>query len=456
MFGKKARHKGSHFFAKLREKCYILATIMNKAFINQLPQNEGKEVTLAGWVPNLRSSGKIWFLEFRDGTGFVQVIVDASAINEASLKVVESLTLESSVVITGIVTKHPKKDEYEIQASVVNLVGSSPEYPIGKKEHGPDFLLDHRHLWLRSSRQWAIQRIRNTVINTIYEHLNSNNFIKIDAPILTPTACEGTTTLFSIDYFGEPAYLTQSGQLYIEAAIFSHGRVFDFGPVFRAEKSKTRRHLTEFWMMDAEAAFVEHEENLKIQEGLVTAVVQAVLKNNKKELAILERDTTILERVGPPFYHLTHQEAIQKLRERGSDIGDMADLGADDETLLTELYDRPIFVEKYPAEVKAFYMKRDPADPTRVLNADLLAPEGYGEIIGGSQREDDYDTLLERMIEEKLNIADFQWYLDLRKYGSVPHSGFGIGLERLVAWICGLKHIRESIPFPRLINRLRP
>ena len=429
---------------------------MAQVFTSELVKHEGQEVTLKGWVANLRSSGKIWFLEFRDGAGFVQVIVDAAEVDKDSLKTVEVLTIESSAIITGTVAKHPKKDEYEIKAKSVKLVAPSPEYPIGKKEHGPDFLLDNRHLWLRSSRQWAIQRIRNTIINTIYSHLNNNGFIKIDAPILTPTSCEGTTTLFSIDYFGEPAYLTQSGQLYIEAAIFSHGRVFDFGPVFRAEKSKTRRHLTEFWMMDAEAAFVEHEENLKIQENLIATIVKAVLVNNKKELEILERDTTILQRVAPPFYRLTHKEAIAKLRERGSDIKDMDDLGADDETLLTELYDKPIFVEKYPAAVKAFYMKRDPADPKRVLNADLLAPEGYGEIIGGSQREDDYDALLARMKEEKLNIADFQWYLDLRKYGSVPHSGFGVGLERLVAWICGLKHVRESIPFPRLINRLRP
>ena len=429
---------------------------MAQVFTSELVKHEGQEVTLKGWVANLRSSGKIWFLEFRDGAGFVQVIVDAAEVDKDSLKTVEVLTIESSAIITGTVAKHPKKDEYEIKAKSVKLVAPSPEYPIGKKEHGPDFLLDNRHLWLRSSRQWAIQRIRNTIINTIYSHLNANGFIKIDAPILTPTSCEGTTTLFSIDYFGEPAYLTQSGQLYIEAAIFSHGRVFDFGPVFRAEKSKTRRHLTEFWMMDAEAAFVEHEENLKIQENLIATIVKAVLVNNKKELEILERDTTILQRVAPPFYRLTHKEAIAKLRERGSDIKDMDDLGADDETLLTELYDKPIFVEKYPAAVKEFYMKRDPADPKRVLNADLLAPEGYGEIIGGSQREDDYDALLARMKEEKLNIADFQWYLDLRKYGSVPHSGFGVGLERLVAWICGLKHVRESIPFPRLLNRLRP
>ncbi len=430
--------------------------IMTQIYTSSLGDYAGQEVTLSGWAQNLRSSGKIWFIEFRDGVGLVQVIVDAAEVDKTSLSTVETLGMESSIIVRGVVNKHPKKDEFEINAKEIKLVGASPEYPIGKKEHGPDFLLDNRHLWLRSGRQWAIQRIRNTIINTIYNHLNDNGFIKIDAPILTPTACEGTTTLFQIDYFGEPAYLTQSGQLYIEAAIFSHGRVFDFGPVFRAEKSKTRRHLTEFWMMDAEAAFVEHEENLKIQENLITAIVKSVLEKNKKELEILERDTTILQRVTPPFYRLTHQEAITKLRERGSDIGDMDDLGADDETLLTELYDKPIFVEKYPAAVKAFYMKRDPADPTRVLNADLLAPEGYGEVIGGSQREDDYETLLERMKEEKLNIADFQWYLDLRKYGSVPHSGFGVGLERLVAWICGLKHVRESIPFPRLINRLRP
>ncbi len=429
---------------------------MKHIFTKDLPRYQDQEVELRGWVQNLRSSGKIWFLELRDGAGYAQVIVDEALIDDKSYQIAQKLTLESSVIIIGVVDKHPKKEEYELKAKLINLVSRAEDYPIGKKEHGPDFLLDNRHLWLRSRRQWAIQRVRNTIINAIYSHLNQQGFVKIDAPILTPTSCEGTTTLFSIDYFGEPAYLTQSGQLYIEAAIFSHGRVFDFGPVFRAEKSKTRRHLTEFWMMDAEAAFVEHEENLKIQENLITAVVKTVLENNKNELNILERDTTILQRVTPPFYRLTHKEAITKLHERGSDIKDMDDLGADDETLLTELYDKPIFVEKYPAEVKAFYMKRDPADPIRVLNADLLAPEGYGEIIGGSQREDDYNTLLERMKKEKLNIADFQWYLDLRKYGSVPHSGFGVGLERLVAWVCGLKHVRESIPFPRLINRLRP
>lgn len=376
---------------------------------------------------------------------------------EDSWQTSQTLTLESSIEVEGTVSRHPKREEeYELQASRVTLVQRAEDYPIGKKEHGPDFLLDNRHLWLRSPSQWAVQRVRNTIINATYEHLNSQGFIKIDAPILTPTSCEGTTELFKIDYFDEPAYLTQSGQLYLEAAIASWGRVFDFGPVFRAEKSKTRRHLTEFWMMDAEAAFVEHEENLKIQEQLISAIVAKVLKENKKELAILERNTKPLENVTPPFYRLTHAEAVKKLREQGSDIGELSDLGGDDETKLTQMYDKPVFVEKYPAAVKAFYMKRDPADPRRVLNADLLAHEGYGEIIGGSQREDDYEALKQRMIEQKLPIKDFEWYLDTRRFGSVPHSGFGYGLERIVTWLCGLKHVRESIPFPRLINRLRP
>ena len=429
---------------------------MNCIKASELKNFLGQEAELKGWVANFRSSGKIWFVELRDGSGFVQVVIDAGKVDKASLATCEKLTIESSIIVSGAVAKHPKFEQYELHAVKLVLVNQSAEYPIGKKEHGPDFLFDNRHLWLRSPRQWAIQRLRNTIINATFEFLNQQNYIKIDTPILTPTSCEGTTTLFEVDYFGQPAYLAQSGQLYLEAAIASWGRVFDFGPVFRAEKSKTRRHLIEFWMMDAEAAFVDHEANLKIQEELISFIVAKVLQTNLAEFKILERDLTILQRVKPPFYRLTHSEAVQKLRERGSDMGEQDDLGADDETLLTELYDKPIFVEKYPAAVKAFYMKRDPADSSRVLNADLLAPEGYGEIIGGSQREDDYDKLLARMKAEKLPIEPFQWYLDLRKYGSVPHSGFGIGLERTVAWICGLKHIREAIPFPRLINRLRP
>jgi len=424
--------------------------------VDKLKEFVGQEITLQGWVANLRSSGKIWFVELRDGSGFVQVVVDAKNVSAATLAVCEKLTLESSIKVSGRPVKHPKLEQYEVQAANISLVSLTIEYPIGKKEHGPDFLLDNRHLWLRSKRQWAIQRVRNTVINATFEYLNSQGFIKFDSPILTPTACEGTTTLFALDYFGEPAYLTQSGQLYLEAGIASFGRVFDFGPVFRAEKSKTRRHLIEFWMMDAEAAFVEHEGNLKIQEELISYIVQKVLNNNQVELVILERDVAPLKKVQPPFYRLTHAAAVRKLREQGSDIGDLDDLGADDETVLTQMYDKPIFVEKYPAAVKAFYMKRDPLDPSRVLNADLLAPEGYGEIIGGSQREDGYDELKKRMEEHKLSLDDFGWYLDLRRYGSVPHSGFGYGLERIVTWICGLKHLRESIPFPRLLNRLRP
>jgi len=358
-----------------------------------------------------------------------------------------------------MVNKHPKQEGvYELQVTNIEIVQlCTEEYPIAKKDHGIDFLLDRRHLWLRSSRQWAIQRVRNTIINATFEYLNQEGFIKIDAPILTPNACEGTTELFEIDYFEEnKAYLTQSGQLYIEAAIFSVGKCFDFGPVFRAEKSKTRRHLTEFWMMDAEAAFADHEDNMKTQEGLICHIVEKVLEKNMAEMKILERNTEPLTKVKAPFIRKTHEEVVKELREMGSDIGEMDDLGGDDETNYTKKFDKPIFVEKYPSPVKAFYMKRDPKDPMRVLCSDLLAPEGYGEIIGGSQREDDYETLLQRIKDHNLPLDAFQWYLDLRRFGSVPHSGFGYGLERIVTWICGLEHVRESIPFPRTIYRLTP
>lgn len=429
-----------------------------KIFLKNLRDYVGQEVTMEGWMFNKRGAGKIYFLELRDGTGIVQGIVFVKAVSPEVFKIAEELTMESSVRVTGEITKHPKhEDEYELQVKnieVIQLV--KEEYPIAKKEHGPDFLLHNRHLWLRSPTQRAIQVVRNTIINAIFEYLNTNGFIKIDSPILTPNACEGTTELFEIDYFEEgKAYLSQSGQLYIEAAIFSVGRCFDFGPVFRAEKSKTRRHLTEFWMMDAEAAFVEQDENMQIQEGMVEFVVQKVLEKNLKELAILERDIEPLKKIKAPFIHKTHTEVVKELREMGSEIKENQDLGAADETMLTMKYDKPIFVEKYPAEVKAFYMKRT-EDGKFALCADLLAPEGYGEIIGGSQREDDYEVLLGRIKEHKLSIDAFDWYLDLRKYGSVPHSGFGVGLERLTGWICGRQHIRETIPFPRTIGRIRP
>lgn len=427
--------------------------------ISQIGAYVGQEVELKGWAYNFRSSGKIFFLQLRDGTGRVQVVYSKAELPEDQWGVLDTVRIESSVIVRGTVKAEARSSSgFELTGvSFAAIQIPTEDFPIGKKEHGPDFLLDQRSLWLRSESQWAIQRVRNTIINATFAYFNENGYVKFDTPILTPTACEGTTELFSIEYFDMGnAYLSQSGQLYLEAGIMSLGRAFDFGPVFRAEKSKTRRHLTEFWMMDAEAAFVDHEGNLAVQEGLVCRIVKDVLEKNRAELAILERDIPALEKVQAPFVRMTHAEAVAKLRELGSDIQDMDDLGGDDETVLTKLYDRPIFVEKYPAVVKAFYMKRDPMDPTRVLNADMLAPEGYGEIIGGSQREDDYDQLLQRMKDHNVPTEPYQWYLDLRRFGSVPHSGFGYGLERIVAWVCGLQHIRETIPFPRLINRITP
>lgn len=448
--------------------------------VSQISQRVGEEIELKGWCYNFRSSGKIFFLQFRDGSGRVQVVFSKGEIPDDQWELLDTLRLESSVVVRGVVKAEPRSPSgFELTGTSFRPIQIAQEgYPIGKKEHGPDFLLDNRHLWLRAESQWAVQRVRDRIITSTFAWFHENGFIKFDTPILTPTSCEGTTELFEMDYFsdaepssvesaegeaplrqgrtGTKAYLAQSGQLYLEAGIMSLGRAFDFGPVFRAEKSRTRRHLTEFWMMDAEAAFVEHEGNLDIQEALICRIVEDVLKHCQAELKVLGRDTAPLEKVKAPFVHLTHKEAIAKLREFGSDIGEMDDLGADDETLLTQQYDRPIFLEKYPAAVKAFYMKRDPQDETRVLNNDLLAPEGYGEIIGGSQREDDYETLMKRIHEHQLDPTPFQWYLDLRRYGSVPHSGFGYGLERIVAWTCGLHHVRETIPFPRMINRITP
>jgi len=427
-------------------------------FINSLREYKNQEITLKGWIYNFRSSGAIMFLQMRDGTGFCQCILNKKDVSEEKWNEAQKIAIETSIELSGLVTEHPKhQGEFELQVKNFKIYQiPSEEYPISKKEHGPEFLLDNRHLWLRSSRQWAIQKVRDTLIRACYEWMHQNNFIKFDSPILTPAACEGTTTLFELEYFDlGKAYLSQSGQLYLEAAIASLGRVFDFGPVFRAEKSKTRRHLTEFWMMDAEAAFVEHEENMKIQAELISFMVEQVLFFNLRELEILERDIEPLKKIKPPFYHITHSDAVKKLKELGSDIGELDDLGADDETMLTKEYDKPLFVEKYPAAVKAFYMKRDKSGKF-AMNNDLLAPEGYGEIIGGSQREDSYDELVKRIKEHNLPMDAFQWYLDLRKFGSVPHSGFGFGLERIVAWVCGLQHVRETIPFPRMINRITP
>ena len=428
-----------------------------KVLIKEFKNHVDKEVEIKGWLYNKRSSGPISFLEIRDGSGWVQAVANKKELKEDSWSATEKVTQESSVKIKGKVAKHPKRENvYELQVTDFEIVQLASEYPIAKKEHGPDFLMDNRHLWLRSKRQWAILRIRDAVIIAINEYLHNENFVKVDSPIFTPNACEGTTTLFPVPYFDlGTAYLSQSGQLYIEAAIASVGRCYDFGPVFRAEKSKTKRHLTEFWMMDAEAAFVEHDENLKIQEGLVRHIIRHCLKNCAEELVILERDVEKLKKADAPFVRYTYDEAIKKLNELGSDIKYGEDLGNDDEGILTKDSDVPVFIEKWPKEIKPFYMKLDAAGKL-ALNDDLIATEGAGEIIGGSQREEDVEVIIGRMKHEGLDQKEYEWYLDIRRYGSVPHSGFGIGLERVVRWISGVEHIRECIPFPRTIGRLRP
>ncbi len=426
--------------------------------IKDIASHVGEEIILRGWIRNTRSSGKLLFILLRDGTSEIQCVAFRPDMGDEEFKAAKKISLESSVEIVGTPAKHPKREgQFELAVKTVKLLADSPEYPISNKEHGTDFLLSNRHLWLRSRKQWATLRIRHTVYFAVCEYLNDNDFFRFDSPILTPNACEGTTTLFEVPYFDlGNAYLSQSGQLYLEAGIMSLGRVYDFGPVFRAEKSKTRKHLTEFWMMDAEAAFVEHDENMDIQEGLIRHIIRTVLKKCRKELEVMERDIEALEKADAPFKRMTHREAVDYLKAKGSEIGYSDDFGAAEEALITEGSDVPVFIEKWPKEIKAFYMKRDPEDDNIVLGADLIATEGFGEIIGGSQREDDYEILLERMKNEDMDLEEYSWYLDLRKYGSVPHSGFGIGLERIVAWMAGSPHIRETIPFPRMIYRIQP
>ena len=431
---------------------------MKTVLIRDIGKHNGEQVTLKGWLYNRRSSGKIQFLIIRDGTGFIQGVLVQSEVSPEEWELAANITQESSVEVTGTVKEDSRSPlGYELAIEKIEVISLAQEYPISLKEHGPDFLLDHRHLWLRTPRQVAIMHIRNTVVMAIRDWLDSQGFTLVDAPILTPAACEGTTTLFETEYFGEKAYLSQSGQLYMEAAALALGRVYCFGPTFRAEKSKTRRHLIEFWMMEPEMAFVDHKGNMAMQEEMVKFVVKAVLEKHRSELALLERDTAKLENViNKPFAKMTYDEAIDYLQKQGHEIQWGDDFGAPDETVLANLHDGPVFVEHFPTAIKAFYMKPVPDRPEVVLAADLLAPEGYGEIIGGSQRIDDLDLLLQRIQEHKLPEEAFKWYLDLRRYGSVPHSGFGIGLERFISWICGLSHLREAIPFPRLINRLYP
>jgi asparaginyl-tRNA synthetase len=427
------------------------------AYIQDIASSDGQTVSVRGWLYNRTPKGKLQFLIVRDGTGMIQAVAFRPQVGEEVWARCESLTQESSLIITGAVRKEPRAPGgYEMSLSDVHIVQVAEEYPIALKDHGTAFLMEHRHLWLRSTRQHAILKVRAEIIRATRNYLDDQGFTLVDTPILTPAACEGTSTLFETDYFEDKAYLAQSGQLYNEADIAALGRVYCFGPTFRAEKSKTRRHLMEFWMVEPEAAFYTQEENMQLQEGLVSHVVQTVLNKRSAELKVLERDTAVLERVLPPFPRITYDEAVDILNKNGKPMAWGDDIGGDEETVLAEQFDKPVFVTNYPARIKAFYMQPDPQRPEVVLCADLLAPEGYGEIIGGSQRIHDLTLLEQRLAEHKLPREAFAWYLDLRRYGSVPHSGFGMGIERMVAWTCKLPHIRETIAFPRMLDRIYP
>jgi len=428
------------------------------AYIENIARHEGQPVTLRGWLHHRRSSGKIHFLTVRDGTGFIQVVMSKRTVGDELFERADHLGQETSIIVHGTVRADSRAPGgYEIDVSGFEVVSPSVDYPVTPKEHGVDFLLDRRHLWIRSERQQAILRVRHEVIDAVRDFLNSRGFILADTPIFTPAACEGTSTLFPVQYFEETtAYLTQSGQLYNEANAMALGRVYCFGPTFRAEKSKTRRHLTEFWMVEPEMAYASLEDVIDLAEGLVVAVVSRVLERRKRELSTLARETSKLESVKAPFPRLSYDEAVTRLRETGQTIEWGGDFGGTDETILSEQFEGPLVVHHYPSVVKAFYMKPDPNRPDLSLSVDVLAPEGYGEIIGGGQRIDDYDLLLARIKEHHLPPEAFEWFLDLRRYGSVPHGGFGMGVERVVTWICGLEHVRETIPFPRMLYRLYP
>jgi len=427
-------------------------------YIAQLGEHRGLEVTLRGWLYNRRSSGKIHFLLLRDGTGLCQCVASRADLGAESFAAADHLGQETSLEVTGTVREDKRAPGgFELSVRELRVLGNSSDYPITPKEHGVAFLLDQRHLWVRSTRQHAILRVRAEIEAACRDFLHQRGFMLFDAPILTPAACEGTTNLFETDYFGErKAYLTQSGQLYAEAGAMAFGKVYCFGPTFRAEKSKTRRHLTEFWMVEPEAAFFELDDDMSLAEDFVTYIVARVLERRGAELKLLERDLGKLERVVKPFPRLSYDEAIARLRAKGMPIQWGDDLGGDEETMLSEEFDRPVMVHRYPSQCKAFYMKQDPVRPELALCVDMLAPEGYGEIIGGGQREDDYDTLKRKIESHQLPLEAFNWYLDLRRYGSVPHAGFGMGIERAVCWICGLHHVREAIPFPRMMERLEP
>jgi asparaginyl-tRNA synthetase len=427
-------------------------------YIEDIGKHTGEEVTIKGWLHNRRSSGKIHFLTVRDGSGFIQAVMSKAAVGEDAFKTADHLSQESSLTVTGTAREDKRAPSgYELDVKSFDVIGASHDYPITPKEHGVDYLLDRRHLWIRTERQQAILRVRHEIINAVRDFFNDRGFILADTPIFTPAACEGTTTLFPAQYFEEQtAYLTQSGQLYNEANAMALGRVYCFGPTFRAEKSKTRRHLTEFWMVEPEMAYADLDDVMNLAEDLVVSIVGRVLDKRRRELTVLERDLSKLESVQKPFPRISYDDAVKTLQQKGLPIEWGGDFGGPDETTLSEQHDRPIMVHRYPAAVKAFYMKPDPERSDLALGVDMLAPEGYGEIIGGGERLADLDLLLARIKEHDLPQEAFEWYLDLRRYGTVPHGGFGMGIERVVAWICKLEHVRETIPYPRMLYRLYP
>jgi asparaginyl-tRNA synthetase len=431
---------------------------MQKTYIKDLSRYVGQEVTLSGWLFNKRSGGKIKFLVLRDGSGYLQCVYFKGNVSEDVFNMADRIGQESSIEVTGKVKVESRAPGgFELDATGLRLISEAHDYPITPKEHGIEFLMDNRHLWLRSSKQVAIMKIRHRIVKAIRDFFDERGFTLMDPPILTPAACEGTSTLFETEYFDlGKAYLTQSGQLYAEAGAMALGKVYTFGPTFRAEKSKTRRHLTEFWMVEPEVAFNDLDADMDLAEEFLEYIVQTILKEKQEELKVLERDTSVLQKVVRPFPRISYDQAVEILKKNGVDFQYGNDLGATDETIISNQYDRPVMVHRYPSAVKAFYMKRDPENPDLALAVDVLAPEGCGEIIGGSQREDNYDLLLARIKEHNLPREAFEWYLDLRRFGSVPHAGFGLGLERTVGWICGLDHVRETIPFPRMIYRNTP
>ncbi|NUG67607.1 asparagine--tRNA ligase [Lactobacillus mellis] len=431
---------------------------MQQINIADAAQHVNEEVKIGVWLTDKRSSGKIAFLQLRDGTAYFQGVVSKNQVSDEVFELAKKLRQETSFYVTGVIHQDKRSHfGYEIEISNLELVGESADFPITPKEHGIEFLLDHRHLWLRSRRPFAIMKIRDEMIRATYDFFHQEGFVKFDAPILTGTAPEGTTELFSTDYFDNEAFLSQSGQLYEEVGAMAFDKVYSFGPTFRAEKSKTRRHLTEFWMIEPEMAFMHQEESLQIQERYIAFLVQAVLDNCQYELKLLERDPEILKRyTQTPYPRISYDEAIKLCQKGGINIQWGDDFGAPEETYISDQFDQPVFVLNYPKTIKPFYMKTDPTRDDLYICADLLAPEGYGEIIGGSEREADYEKLKAEMVRQGLSLTDYDWYLDLRKYGSVPHSGFGLGLERALTWICHLDHLREAIPFPRMLNRLRP